>query len=260
MELADSLLAAGPFPSRKHGSSGEESSLGNPTEDQPERERPRILYRELSEATGAGFVESSLVGAGRYGRAHRREGSRPGPKGGGEVSGSFKRECEVLRRNAAQERPRQGDHHLQHGQQPSINARSCCRSCGHTYGSLVARGPHLYPAVRHTAAKSPARAPPPDGLRLAHEHQYGLGGHPSAHGDVVILEQITGKRPADVIFREGRLTLHDWHSPAQRLNMVDICHEITLLKEDLNARGTAGGGAADGGRSFSTTKDSLFSN
>ncbi|KAL5199304.1 hypothetical protein ABZP36_020507 [Zizania latifolia] len=74
-------------------------------EDQTEREHPRISYRELSEATG-GFVQSSLIGAGRFGRVYEgtlRDGARVAvkvldPKGGGEVSGSFKRECEVLRR------------------------------------------------------------------------------------------------------------------------------------------------------------------
>ncbi|XP_052158750.1 putative leucine-rich repeat receptor-like serine/threonine-protein kinase At2g24130 [Oryza glaberrima] len=70
-----------------------------------EREHPRISYRELAEATG-GFVQSSLIGAGRFGRVYEgtlRGGARVAvkvldPKGGGEVSGSFKRECEVLRR------------------------------------------------------------------------------------------------------------------------------------------------------------------
>jgi hypothetical protein len=46
------------------------------------------------------------------------------------------------------------------------------------------------------------------------------------------------------------------HSPALRPTMADVCHEITLLKEDLARQG---GGAAGGRRSLST-KDSLFSN
>jgi Leucine-rich repeat (LRR) protein len=70
-----------------------------------EREHPRISYRELAEATG-GFVQSSLIGAGRFGRVYEgtlRGGARVAvkvldPKSGGEVSRSFKRECEVLRR------------------------------------------------------------------------------------------------------------------------------------------------------------------
>lgn len=117
---------------------------------------------------------------------------------------------------------------------------------------------------------------------------------------VLILELITGKRPTDVIFDEGqtlhdwvrRHYPHDvtgalahspWrrsvgaalpvadmavvelielglactqHSPALRPTMADVCHEITMIKEDLAKHG----GAGDGDRSFSTTKDSLFSN
>jgi Leucine-rich repeat (LRR) protein len=74
-------------------------------EEEVEREHPRISYRELAEATG-GFVQEGLIGAGRFGRVYEgtlRSGARVAvkvldPKGGGEVSGSFKRECEVLRR------------------------------------------------------------------------------------------------------------------------------------------------------------------
>ncbi|KAG8077122.1 hypothetical protein GUJ93_ZPchr0006g41238 [Zizania palustris] len=112
----------------------------------------------------------------------------------------------------------------------------------------------------------------------------------------MILELITGKGPTDVIFHEA-LMLQDWvrrhyphdvavvvahspwrtvaaaadevavvelielglvctqHSPALRPNMVEICHEITLLKEGLKRHTTA----ENGGRLFSATKDSLFS-
>ncbi|XP_040380682.1 putative leucine-rich repeat receptor-like serine/threonine-protein kinase At2g24130 [Oryza brachyantha] len=85
--------------------SGRQSIRLVDVEEQAEREHPRISYRELSEATG-GFVQSSLIGAGRFGRVYEgtlRDGTRVAvkvldPKGGGEVSGSFKRECEVLRR------------------------------------------------------------------------------------------------------------------------------------------------------------------
>ncbi|CAN6214760.1 unnamed protein product [Urochloa humidicola] len=74
-------------------------------EEEVEREHPRISYRELAEAT-RGFVQEGLIGAGRFGRVYEgtlRGGARVAvkvldPKGGGEVSGSFKRECEVLRR------------------------------------------------------------------------------------------------------------------------------------------------------------------
>ncbi|KAM3196755.1 hypothetical protein ACQJBY_072451 [Aegilops geniculata] len=67
---------------------------------------PRISQRELYEATG-GFEQSRLIGAGRFGRVYNgtlRDGTRVAVKvldpknGGGEVSRSFKRECDVLRR------------------------------------------------------------------------------------------------------------------------------------------------------------------
>uniref|UniRef100_A0ACD5XSB2 Uncharacterized protein n=1 Tax=Avena sativa TaxID=4498 RepID=A0ACD5XSB2_AVESA len=76
--------------------------------EQAEREHRRVSYRELSEATG-GFAESSLIGAGRFGRVYKgalRGGARvavkvlvePKSGGDGEVSVSFRRECEALRR------------------------------------------------------------------------------------------------------------------------------------------------------------------
>ncbi|CAN6179020.1 unnamed protein product [Urochloa humidicola] len=74
-------------------------------EEEVKREHPRISYRELAEAT-RGFVQEGLIGAGRFGRVYEgtlRGGARVAVKvldakgGGGEVSGSFKRECEVLR-------------------------------------------------------------------------------------------------------------------------------------------------------------------
>ncbi|WVZ82225.1 hypothetical protein U9M48_029511 [Paspalum notatum var. saurae] len=79
--------------------------LADVEDQQAEREHPRISYRELCEATG-GFVQEGLIGAGRFGRVYEgtlRDGARVAvkvldPKGGGEVSGSFKRECEVLKR------------------------------------------------------------------------------------------------------------------------------------------------------------------
>ncbi|KQK19246.1 hypothetical protein BRADI_1g47130v3 [Brachypodium distachyon] len=72
------------------------------------RDHPRISHRELSEATG-GFEQSSLIGAGRFGRVYEgtlRDGTRVAVKvlldpkngGSGDVSRSFKRECQVLRR------------------------------------------------------------------------------------------------------------------------------------------------------------------
>ncbi|XP_047043038.1 putative leucine-rich repeat receptor-like serine/threonine-protein kinase At2g24130 [Lolium rigidum] len=67
-------------------------------------DHPRISQRELSEATG-GFEQSRLIGAGRFGRVYGgtlRDGTRVAvkvldPITRGEVSWSFKRECDVLR-------------------------------------------------------------------------------------------------------------------------------------------------------------------
>ncbi|KAG8093772.1 hypothetical protein GUJ93_ZPchr0012g18838 [Zizania palustris] len=79
--------------------------LAGSADELGERDHPRISHRELFEATG-GFEQSSLIGAGRFGRVYEgtlRDGTRVAvkvldPKSGGEVSRSFKRECEVLRR------------------------------------------------------------------------------------------------------------------------------------------------------------------
>ncbi|CAN6172829.1 unnamed protein product [Urochloa humidicola] len=82
--------------------------LAGGSDDPAEAERdhlPRVSHRELAEAT-RGFEPASLIGAGRFGRVYSgtlRDGTRVAvkvldPKGGGEVSRSFKRECQVLRR------------------------------------------------------------------------------------------------------------------------------------------------------------------
>ncbi|XP_010905056.3 putative leucine-rich repeat receptor-like serine/threonine-protein kinase At2g24130 [Elaeis guineensis] len=120
--------------------------------------------------------------------------------------------------------------------------------------------------------------------------EYGLGGRPSAQGDVysfgvLVLEMITGKRPTDALFHEG-LSLQEWvkshyphdievitsqaplrdsslvdslyykklrrelmvelielglvcasFSPALRPTMINVAHEIALLKQDLVRHG-----------------------
>ncbi|OMO87103.1 hypothetical protein CCACVL1_09268 [Corchorus capsularis] len=66
---------------------------------------PRISYRELIEATG-GFSASSLIGSGRFGHVYKGtlgDNTRIAvkvldTKTAGEISGSFKRECDVLKR------------------------------------------------------------------------------------------------------------------------------------------------------------------
>ncbi|GJN29440.1 hypothetical protein PR202_gb17666 [Eleusine coracana subsp. coracana] len=103
------MLCAVGCRSGRNGSSVRLVDAGeNPTTTTTEREYPRISYRELSDATG-GFAPERLIGSGRFGRVYEgtlRGGARVAVKVldpkkggcGGEVSGSFKRECEVLRR------------------------------------------------------------------------------------------------------------------------------------------------------------------
>ncbi|KAH0652166.1 hypothetical protein KY289_029844 [Solanum tuberosum] len=70
-----------------------------------EQKYPRISRMQLIEATG-GFSSSSLIGAGRYGRVYKGVLKNNmsiavkviDTKGGGEISGSFKRECQILKR------------------------------------------------------------------------------------------------------------------------------------------------------------------
>uniref|UniRef100_A0A0E0L8R5 non-specific serine/threonine protein kinase n=1 Tax=Oryza punctata TaxID=4537 RepID=A0A0E0L8R5_ORYPU len=264
--------------------SGRQSVRLVDVEDQAaEREYPRISYRELAEATG-GFVQSSLIGAGRFGRVYEgtlRDGARVAvkvldPKGGGEVSGSFKRECEVLRRTRHKNLVRvittcsTATFHalvlplMPHGSLEGHLYPPEHGGAGLGFGRLmsvvrdVAEGLaylHHYAPVRvvHCDLK-PSNVLLDDDMRAVISDfgiaklisgagaaaagvdgesapcnsitgllqgsvgyiapEYGLGGHPSPHGDVysfgvMILELITGKRPTDVIFHEG-LTLHDW--------------------------------------------------
>ncbi|XP_077236739.1 putative leucine-rich repeat receptor-like serine/threonine-protein kinase At2g24130 [Tasmannia lanceolata] len=82
---------------------------GSASEDEDQQGRlpkfPRISYQQLVEATG-GFDDSSLIGSSMFG--HVYEGTLPNntriavkvldSTRGGEVMGSFKRECQVLKR------------------------------------------------------------------------------------------------------------------------------------------------------------------
>ncbi|EOY31495.1 Leucine-rich receptor-like protein kinase family protein [Theobroma cacao] len=73
--------------------------------ERKELKYPRISYRQLIEATG-GFRASSLIGSGRFGHVYKGtlgDNTRIAvkvldTKTAGEISGSFKRECEVLKR------------------------------------------------------------------------------------------------------------------------------------------------------------------
>ncbi|XP_060171145.1 putative leucine-rich repeat receptor-like serine/threonine-protein kinase At2g24130 [Lycium barbarum] len=70
-----------------------------------EQKYPRISHMQLIEATG-GFSSSGLIGAGRYGRVYKgvlKNNMSIAVKlidtqAAGEISGSFKRECQILKR------------------------------------------------------------------------------------------------------------------------------------------------------------------
>ncbi|XAR50726.1 Non-specific serine/threonine protein kinase [Bertholletia excelsa] len=84
--------------------SGEELEGGDEKE-RTEHKYPRISHQQLIEATG-GFSSSSLIGSGMFGHVYKgilRDNTRiavkvldPGAKS--ELSGSFKRECQILKR------------------------------------------------------------------------------------------------------------------------------------------------------------------
>ncbi|KAJ4845812.1 hypothetical protein Tsubulata_008218 [Turnera subulata] len=73
--------------------------------EEKELKYPRISYRQLIQATG-GFSPSSLIGSGRFGHVYKgvlHDNTRIAvkvldSKAAGELSGSFKRECQVLKR------------------------------------------------------------------------------------------------------------------------------------------------------------------
>lgn len=79
--------------------------LEDEEEETKELKYPRISYRQLKEATG-GFSTSSLIGSGRFGQVYKGvllDNARVAVKvlnttAAGEVSRSFKRECQILRR------------------------------------------------------------------------------------------------------------------------------------------------------------------
>lgn len=74
-------------------------------QERQELKYPRITHKQLAEATG-GFNTSSLIGSGRFGHVYKgvlRDNTRIAVKvldsrTAAEISGSFKRECQVLKR------------------------------------------------------------------------------------------------------------------------------------------------------------------
>ncbi|XP_061365109.1 putative leucine-rich repeat receptor-like serine/threonine-protein kinase At2g24130 [Gastrolobium bilobum] len=79
--------------------------LEDEDEETKELKYPRISYKQLIEATG-GFSASSLIGSGRFGQVYNgvlRDNTRIAVKvldtsTACEISGSFKRECQILKR------------------------------------------------------------------------------------------------------------------------------------------------------------------
>ncbi|KAJ6362141.1 hypothetical protein OIU78_002530 [Salix suchowensis] len=75
------------------------------TETKDDLKHPRVSHRQLIEATG-GFSSSSLIGSGQFGHVYKgvlQDSTRIAVKvldsnTAGEISGSFKRECQVLKR------------------------------------------------------------------------------------------------------------------------------------------------------------------
>lgn len=84
---------------------GKKAAVRDEEEAREDIKYPRISRRQLVEATG-GFSGSSLIGSGRFGQVYKGvlEDSTQiavkvlNPKTGGEITGSFKRECQVLKR------------------------------------------------------------------------------------------------------------------------------------------------------------------
>ncbi|KAF2316985.1 hypothetical protein GH714_009789 [Hevea brasiliensis] len=83
----------------------DQGDLENEEKETKELQYPRISYQQLIEATG-GFSASSLIGSGRFGHVYKgvlQDSTRIAVKvldsrTARELSGSFKRECQVLRR------------------------------------------------------------------------------------------------------------------------------------------------------------------
>ncbi|KAL8138254.1 hypothetical protein V2J09_004255 [Rumex salicifolius] len=222
---------------------------------------PRISHHQLIQAT-EGFSSSMLIGSGHFGQVYkgtlRDSNTRIAVKVlnarmAREEGGSFKRECQILKRT----RHRNLMRIITVCSKPNFKA---------IVFPLMSNGSlerHLYP-------------------------KYGIGTRASSHGDVysfgvLLLEIVTGKRPTDVLFQGS--SLHEWvkshfpsklepiiegaierliprlshasqhddktwkevilelielglmctqYSPSTRPNMMDIAHEMDRLKQYIS--------------------------
>ncbi|KAL3824663.1 hypothetical protein ACJIZ3_020692 [Penstemon smallii] len=242
-------------------------SIKDEKETHEEEKYPRITRSQLIQATG-GFSPSSLIGSGRFGHVYKGILADNTPiavkildsKVAEEISGSFKRECQVLRRT----RHRNLIRIITTCSRPDFKALVLPLMPN---GSLE---DHMYP--RHIVKK---------GLDLVQFHA-------SVQGDVysfgvLLLEIVTGKRPTDVLFTEGS-SMHEWvkscypnkleplieeaimryapsglsadnrkiwadvifemielglictqYNPSTRPTMLDVAHEVNLLKQYISS-------------------------
>ncbi|GAA0150165.1 hypothetical protein LIER_09166 [Lithospermum erythrorhizon] len=221
---------------------------------------PKISHQQLIEATN-GFSQSSLVGSGQYGHVYKgilEDGTKIAAKvlnpaiGGEEISESFKRECQVLKKT----RHRNLIRILTICSKPDFKA---------LVFPLMPNGSledHLHPfnGVKHQLdlvqwllsalitdfgisrlvkgggednkfTNDAASVSSSDGLLCGSvgyiAPEYGMGKKASTQGDVysygvLLLEIITGKRPTDILFQES--SLHEWvktHYPDKLENIIE---------------------------------------
>ncbi|XP_022882823.1 putative leucine-rich repeat receptor-like serine/threonine-protein kinase At2g24130 [Olea europaea var. sylvestris] len=277
-----------------------------------ERKYPRISHRQLMEATG-GFSPSTLIGSGKFGHVYKgviQDNTKIAvkvlhSKADGEISWSFKRECQILKRTRHRNlikiitvcsRPDFNaivlplmpngslENHLYPGHGPKhgldlVQLVSICSDVAegmaylHHYSPIKVVHCDLKPSnilldddmtalvtdfgisrlvkvadekisVNDSAVYSFGST---DGLFCGSvgyiAPEYGIGKQASPQGDVysfgvLLLEIAAGRRPTDVLFKEG-LTLHEWikkHYP-NRLDpiveeAIERCVPCTTIQHD----------------------------
>ncbi|CAI9779667.1 unnamed protein product [Fraxinus pennsylvanica] len=228
-------------------------------EGRKEIKYPRISHRELVEATG-GFSVSSLIGSGTFGQVYKgvlKDNTRVAVKvlysTAREISGSFKRECQVLKttrhRNLIRiittcSRPdfkalvlplmRNGslENHLypSHGLD-LVQLVNICSDVAEGMAYLHHHSP-VKGADENVSVHDSASFDSTDGLLCGSigyiAPEYGMGKRASPQGDVysfgvLLLEIVTGKRPTDVLFQQGS-SLHEWvknHYPSKLEPLIE---------------------------------------